>query len=29
VADILEPGNRRAAERARRTIAEVRGLMNV
>lgn len=29
VADILEPGNRRASERARRTIAQVRGLMNV
>jgi tryptophanyl-tRNA synthetase len=29
VADILEPGNRRAAERAKKTIAEVRGLMNV
>jgi tryptophanyl-tRNA synthetase len=29
VADILEPGNRRAAERARRTIAQARGLMNV
>jgi tryptophanyl-tRNA synthetase len=28
-ADILEPGNRRAAERARRTIAQVRDLMNV
>jgi len=29
VADILEPGNRRAAARARETIAQVRGLMNV
>ncbi|MBN2346291.1 MAG: tryptophan--tRNA ligase [Candidatus Aminicenantes bacterium] len=29
VADILAPGNRRAAERARRTIEQVRGLMNV
>lgn len=29
VADILEPGNRRAAERARRTVAQVRELMNV
>jgi tryptophanyl-tRNA synthetase len=29
VADILEPGNRRAAARARETIAQVRALMNV
>jgi tryptophanyl-tRNA synthetase len=29
VADILEPGNRRAAERARQTVAQVRGLMNI
>ena len=29
VADILEPGNRRAAEQARRTLAQVRDLMNV
>ena len=29
VADILEPGNRRAAARARETIARVRTLMNV
>jgi tryptophanyl-tRNA synthetase len=29
VADILEPGNRRAAARARETIAHVRALMNV
>ena len=29
VADILEAGNRRAAERARQTIAQVRELMNV
>ncbi len=29
VADILEPGNRRAVERARQTVAQVRGLMNV
>jgi tryptophanyl-tRNA synthetase len=29
VADILEPGNRRAAERARQTVAQVRGMMNV
>lgn len=29
VVDILEPGNRRAAERARRTVAQVRDLMNV
>jgi tryptophanyl-tRNA synthetase len=29
VADILEPGNRRASERARLTLAQVRDLMNV
>jgi tryptophanyl-tRNA synthetase len=29
VADILEPGNRRATARARETIAQVRALMNV
>ncbi|MCJ7524429.1 MAG: tryptophan--tRNA ligase [Candidatus Aminicenantes bacterium] len=29
VADILEPGNRRAVEQARRTVSQVRELMNV
>ena len=29
VADILEPGNRRAVEQARRTVSQVRDLMNV